>query len=62
MDFREKTGLPNPMATTNPLSKLFFWWLIPLFRKGYKRDLTLDDMYDPLNSDQSHTLGNSLEQ
>ena len=60
MDFREKTNVPNPRDKTNPISKLLFWWIIPLFRKGYKRDLGLNDVYNVLREDVSDKLGNRL--
>jgi len=60
MDFQEKAYAPNPSETANPLSKLFFWWLIPLFRKGTKNGLVLDDVYNALSEDVAEDLGNEL--
>ncbi|XP_070786421.1 ATP-binding cassette sub-family C member 4-like isoform X1 [Enoplosus armatus] len=50
----------NPAATANLLSKVFFWWLNPLFRIGYKRQLEEDDMYEVLAEDKSERLGQDL--
>nr|XP_057907957.1 multidrug resistance-associated protein 4 isoform X1 [Doryrhamphus excisus] len=51
----------NPAASANILSKIFFWWLNPLFRIGYKRRLEEDDMYPVLVEDSSETLGQELQ-
>uniref|UniRef100_A0A674P9P2 Cystic fibrosis transmembrane conductance regulator n=1 Tax=Takifugu rubripes TaxID=31033 RepID=A0A674P9P2_TAKRU len=50
----------NPVATAGLVSKVFFWWLNPLFRIGYKRRLEEDDMYPVLPEDGSETLGLEL--
>ena len=52
----------NPSDTANPFSKLFFIWILPLLKKGSKRDLTLDDMYAVRNQDVAEVLANELEQ
>ncbi|KAJ8954553.1 hypothetical protein NQ318_000787 [Aromia moschata] len=36
-------------------------WLLPYFVKGYKRDLTEDDLYAPMKDHDSKMLGNKLE-
>ncbi|XP_054637117.1 multidrug resistance-associated protein 4 isoform X3 [Dunckerocampus dactyliophorus] len=51
----------NPAASANLLSKIFFWWLNPLFRIGYKRRLEEDDMYPVLVEDSSERLGQQLQ-
>uniref|UniRef100_G3PLJ6 Multidrug resistance-associated protein 4 n=1 Tax=Gasterosteus aculeatus aculeatus TaxID=481459 RepID=G3PLJ6_GASAC len=51
----------NPSATAGLLSKVFFWWLNPLFRTGYKRKLEEDDLYEVLPEDRSETLGQDLQ-
>lgn len=61
MDFSEKTSRANPFAKANAISKLFFVWLLPLFRQGFRRDLNLDDIYDTLPADVSQPLGDQLE-
>ncbi|XP_052217717.1 ATP-binding cassette sub-family C member 4-like isoform X4 [Dreissena polymorpha] len=53
---------PNPILRANPLSKLLFWWMNPLFKNGYERQLEVEDMYNVVNEDQSETLGNRLEE
>jgi len=52
-------GYP-PEALDGVLSRTLLWWLIPLFWKGFKRILTLDDLFaiDPGLS--SEALRNSM--
>uniref|UniRef100_A0A1E1XAH8 Putative abc transporter n=1 Tax=Amblyomma aureolatum TaxID=187763 RepID=A0A1E1XAH8_9ACAR len=35
----------NPVETANCVSKLLFSWVTPLFRKGYRRTLQVEDLY-----------------
>ncbi|POR34539.1 Multidrug resistance-associated protein 1 [Tolypocladium paradoxum] len=32
-------------TTSGTLNRSVFWWLMPIFRQGFKRNLTLDDLY-----------------
>uniref|UniRef100_A0A3P9IC91 Cystic fibrosis transmembrane conductance regulator n=1 Tax=Oryzias latipes TaxID=8090 RepID=A0A3P9IC91_ORYLA len=58
----EKLGKKtNPAATANIFSKLFFWWLNPLFRIGSKRRLDEDDIFEVLPEDRSDHLGEELK-
>lgn len=59
-NFRQKLP-PNPYGNSNFLSKLFFIWTLPFFKIGYKKVLNVNDMYEPLECDQSDRLGNRLE-
>ncbi|XP_064615830.1 ATP-binding cassette sub-family C member 4-like, partial [Liolophura sinensis] len=52
---------PNPLLKANWVSKLFFWWLNPFFAKGYKRNLSTDDMYNVVPEDSSQQLCQRLE-
>lgn len=61
MDKPTKDTKTNPAATASLLSKIFFWWLNPLFRTGYKRRLEEDDMYEVLAEDRSENLGHDLQ-
>ncbi|KAJ9591422.1 hypothetical protein L9F63_002028, partial [Diploptera punctata] len=36
-------------------------WTLPLFKKGFKRDLNTEDLYSPLKEHQSNYLGDKLE-
>ncbi|KAK7893420.1 hypothetical protein WMY93_022572 [Mugilogobius chulae] len=61
MDEVGKKGKTNPAATANLCSKIFFWWLNPLFSIGYKRPLEEDDLYEVLPEDGSQHLGEELQ-
>ncbi|XP_060989324.1 ATP-binding cassette sub-family C member 4-like [Dama dama] len=52
---------PNPLQDANFCSRLFFWWLNPLFKIGHKRRLEEDDMYSVLLEDRSQHLGEELQ-
>lgn len=45
----------------NPFSVLFFGWTIPIFRRGYGKQMESNDVYEPLNEDRSNHLGNRLD-
>lgn len=61
MESAQKKLPTNPYEHTNYISKLFFVWTLPFVRKGFKSVLNIDDIYKPLSSDQSESLGNRLE-
>lgn len=52
---------PNPLQDANLCSRVFFWWLNPLFKIGHKRRLEEDDMYSVLPQDRSKYLGEELQ-
>ncbi|XP_066090519.1 ATP-binding cassette sub-family C member 4 [Saccopteryx bilineata] len=52
---------PNPLQGANLCSRVFFWWLNPLFKIGQKRRLEEDDMYSVLPEDRSKHLGEELQ-
>ncbi|XP_060989196.1 ATP-binding cassette sub-family C member 4-like [Dama dama] len=52
---------PNPLQKANLCSRLFFWWLNPLFKIGHKRKLEEDDIYSVLPEDRSQHLGEELQ-
>ncbi|KAG5204280.1 hypothetical protein JEQ12_002256 [Ovis aries] len=54
-------GKPNPLQDANFCSCLFFCWLNPLFKIGYKQRLEEDDMYSVLLEDRSQHLGEELQ-
>ncbi|XP_042110929.1 ATP-binding cassette sub-family C member 4-like isoform X5 [Ovis aries] len=51
----------NPLQKANFFSRLFVWWLNPLFKIGHKRKLEPDDMYSVLPEDRSQHLGEELQ-
>ncbi|CAL8080013.1 unnamed protein product [Orchesella dallaii] len=60
MDFGGKKDVPNPREKANIVSRLFFLWIFPLFCKGAKQDLNIDDMYNAPKEDSSAQLGTRL--
>ncbi|XP_036065584.1 multidrug resistance-associated protein 4 [Oryzias melastigma] len=61
MEPHPKAGKDNPSASANLLSKIFFCWLSPLFRTGYRRKLEEEDMFKVLPEDASSRLGEELQ-
>uniref|UniRef100_A0A452E7W5 Multidrug resistance-associated protein 4-like n=1 Tax=Capra hircus TaxID=9925 RepID=A0A452E7W5_CAPHI len=51
----------SPLQKANFCSRLFVWWLNPLFKIGHKRKLEPDDMYSVLPEDHSQRLGEELQ-
>ncbi|KAG5204287.1 hypothetical protein JEQ12_002263 [Ovis aries] len=52
---------PSPLQDANFCSRLFSWWLNPLFKIGYQRKLKQDDLYSVLPEDRSQHLGEELQ-
>lgn len=61
MDSGKKPERPNPRKGANPLSQLFFIWILPLFWHGKRNGLNNEDLTKCLHKDKSDALGNSLE-
>ncbi|XP_070149239.1 ATP-binding cassette sub-family C member 4 [Polyergus mexicanus] len=61
MNATKKFDNPNPRASANPISKLFFWWLVKLFWYGKNHDLEMKNIYNIMPADVSELLGNRLE-
>lgn len=61
MDTGKRHFEPNPRESANILSQLFYWWTIPLFKKGYAKELNVEDVFQPLDTDRSNALGDRLE-
>ncbi|OXU22329.1 hypothetical protein TSAR_007649, partial [Trichomalopsis sarcophagae] len=61
MDNKKRVQKENPANGANPLSTLFLWYTRHIFWESNRRDLTFDDIYDPLEADESERLGNQLE-
>ncbi|CAK9439681.1 uncharacterized protein LODBEIA_P37810 [Lodderomyces beijingensis] len=41
----EEERRPYPASTTNFVSRIFFWWLSPVMKTGYKRTLQAEDLF-----------------
>ncbi|XP_073203967.1 ATP-binding cassette sub-family C member 4 isoform X4 [Lepidochelys kempii] len=61
MEAPRREEKPNPLRAANFCSRLFFWWLNPLFVTGHKRKLEEDDMYKVLAEDSSERVGEELQ-
>ncbi|XP_063699793.1 ATP-binding cassette sub-family C member 4 [Culicoides brevitarsis] len=61
MDNSVKPTKENPKKGSNPLSKLIFGWIFPLFFQGTRRGLNTDNLTKCLDKDESEMLGNKLE-
>ena len=61
MDSGRKPESKNPRTGANPLSQLFFFWILPLFWKGTRKGLNTDDLTQCLKKDESELLGDQLE-
>ncbi|GJQ70582.1 hypothetical protein Trydic_g22981 [Trypoxylus dichotomus] len=61
MDSSKKYNNPSPETKATVLSKLFFCWIFPFFKYGYKHDLETKDLYNTQQPDLSEPLGNILE-
>lgn len=45
-----------PEKTTNWIKHIFFWWLIPVMQRGYKRTLVPDDLFALLDDIKVETM------
>lgn len=61
MDTGKRQLQPNPRDSANILSIIFFCWTLPLFRKGYRKVLGMEDVFEPRHVDSSELLGQRLE-
>lgn len=61
MESKKQKLSPNPREYANIFSILSFSWTFPFFKKGFSKDLELDDIFEPLKSDESDLLGDRLE-
>ncbi|XP_014208188.1 probable multidrug resistance-associated protein lethal(2)03659 [Copidosoma floridanum] len=50
----------NPRENANPLSALTFGYILRLFWVGYRRDLDIQDLYQPLKEHTSNLLGEKI--
>ncbi|XP_074025677.1 probable multidrug resistance-associated protein lethal(2)03659 isoform X3 [Leptinotarsa decemlineata] len=57
----KKSRKPNPRENAFPLSAATFWYTIPTFIQGFKRDLEEADLTETLTEHKSSILGNKME-
>lgn len=48
---------PNPHDKASRLSKMAWWWLRDLYKTGYSRPITEDDIYTTINHYRSERVG-----
>ncbi|XP_035890492.1 uncharacterized protein LOC118502378 [Anopheles stephensi] len=51
----------HPYASSNAVSRYFFWWLRDLLRIGVRRQIVPNDIYDTLEPHKSALIGASFE-
>ncbi|CAG9768550.1 unnamed protein product [Ceutorhynchus assimilis] len=51
----------HPYQNANFLSKIFYIWMLPIFKVGLKKDLNEEDLLPPLKSHNAQDLGDKLE-
>ncbi|XP_057653044.1 ATP-binding cassette sub-family C member 4-like [Diorhabda carinulata] len=61
MEITQEKYYPNPREKANQFSVLFFGFAYEMFKKGYKKTLEVEDLYNPLNIDRSKLLGDVLQ-
>lgn len=61
MDSSKKHINPSPEESANFLSKLCFYWVLPIFKVGYDNDLQVKDVFNAVKSDHSGPLADTLE-
>ncbi|KAF5273609.1 hypothetical protein FQR65_LT04608 [Abscondita terminalis] len=52
---------PNPRESASIISIITFFYTLPIFLKGRKKDFTEDDVYETLSRDKSGMLGDEAE-
>lgn len=52
---------PNPKDKAGFLSQLLFVWTVPIFKGGYTKALDVADLFQPLRTDRSQSLGDRLD-
>nr|CAH7718236.1 unnamed protein product [Callosobruchus chinensis] len=61
MDVSKKYENPSPEAEANVVSRLFYCWVLPFFKHGYRTHLRVKDIYNTTKDDMSETLADRLE-
>lgn len=61
METVKKKLKENPRDSTNIFSVLVFAWVIPLFKKGYSKQLDTEDLFQSRKCDKSNILADKLQ-
>ncbi|CAH4030805.1 unnamed protein product [Pieris brassicae] len=62
MDSKVVLKEKNPHDKANFISKIFLCWSLPLFYKGYKHGINVEDLWQARDIDHSGKLGDRLEE
>ncbi|KAK9870721.1 hypothetical protein WA026_008291 [Henosepilachna vigintioctopunctata] len=61
MDNTKKYDNPNPQSKANPISHIFFWWLMPLMKYARNNNLEMKDIYNTQKPEMSEYVADKLE-
>ncbi|XP_076453870.1 ATP-binding cassette sub-family C member 4-like isoform X2 [Babylonia areolata] len=61
MDETARHFNPSPMQSANWISRVLFWWLNPLMKKGHKKELSEEDLFSVVPQDSADHLSVGLE-
>ncbi len=61
MDFHHKKDVVNKRESAGFLSRLLFFWIVPLFWKGRKKDIDIDDLDNVPDVNKSELLSEQLQ-
>ncbi|OXA62200.1 Multidrug resistance-associated protein 4 [Folsomia candida] len=61
MDFQHKKDFENKRETAGVVSRLFFFWIVPLFWKGRKKEIDIDDLANVPDVSKSEPLCQQLQ-
>lgn len=61
MEFGRRKLQVNPCQSAGWLSKIFFAWTIPIFKRTYDNPIDANDASEPLIIDRSSVLGDRIE-
>ncbi|XP_063224300.1 probable multidrug resistance-associated protein lethal(2)03659 isoform X2 [Bacillus rossius redtenbacheri] len=62
MDSGKKADRPaHPRASANPFSAFFLIWVLKIFRRGLKKELEVEDLFQPLEEHRSDYLGDCFQ-
>lgn len=62
MDFHSKKDVENKRESAGFISKVFFLWIVPLFWKGRKKEIDIDDLDNVPEANKSEGLSKQLQE
>lgn len=61
MDFHHKKDVTNKRESAGFISRLFFFWIVPLFWKGRKKQIDIDDLDNVPEANRAEPLSQQLQ-